>query len=148
MLMQASCDVSIDGCEEVAYSELVRPEADDFNSLTRGYITEFFVLFIPPLFPLLMTNADFRNGDELTLLILPCVYVLFFYTVPFALSVLYMIFGDDVFLFSAVDSILVSLIEHWVSNTQLYLVLTIPYYYYRMRSSAVEVDKLTDEDAG
>ena len=63
---------------------------------------------------------------------------LLLYLIPFALSVIYMIFGDNFFLFSWVDSVLVFLIEHWVSNTQPLIVLQIPYYYYLMRTSNLE----------
>ena len=148
MLMQASCDVSIDGCGEVAHSELVRPEADDFNNLTLGYIAEFIWLLLIPLFPMFFYDSDFESGDELTVLFYPMTFVLFIYPIPFALSVLYMIFGDNVFLFSWVDSVLVVLIEHWVSNTQPCLVLLILYIYYLTRSSNLADHKLASEDAG
>ena len=52
MLMQASCDVSVEGCEQVANSELVRPGEEDFVSLTLGLYAEAGLMFLASLIPL------------------------------------------------------------------------------------------------
>ena len=53
---------------------------------------------------------------EAVIFFIPGLVAIYSYLVPLLLSVIYMIFGANFFLFSWLDNVLVFLIEHYISN--------------------------------
>ena len=124
--LKASCDMGVEACEQVGHSELsTRPEGDDFYSLTLNYLAEIFFLLIAPFVPIPFLGDSVAIGLEAILLFIPAIIVFYIYAVPFVLSLFYIIFGANFFLFSWLDNVLVLLIEHFISNIQLALPLTV-----------------------
>ena len=135
-MLKAGCDLSVEACDSAIETSKItaRPAGDDFNSLTWGYISEIFILLISPLIPLLFFNTSSNTvGLEAIIFFIPGLIAFYIYVVPLLLSVIYMIFGANFFLFSWLDNALVFLIEHYISNIQLGLLGTVLWSYWVIR---------------
>ena len=63
---------------------------------------------------------DLSTSDgswDIILALLPPALSYFSFSVPFWLTLVYLIFGSEFILFAWIDDVLVFLITHWVSNT-------------------------------
>ena len=101
LLQASSCDPSAEACE--AGAALVRPDASDFLFLTSNYLIEDFLLLIAPIVAaIFFTNVP--AGLEIIFLFVPAILVGYAYAIPFVLSLVYIIFGANFFLFSWVDN--------------------------------------------
>ena len=56
------------------------------------------------------------GGFDLILGLVPTFLSYFAFNVPFWITLVYMVFGSEFFIFAWIDDVLVFLITHWVSN--------------------------------
>ena len=104
--------------------------------MTLGYLSEIFILLVSPFIPLLIfdSSSSSANGLEAIIFFIPGLVAIYSYLVPLLLSVLYMIFGANFFLFSWLDNALVFLIEHYISNVQLVLLGSVLFSIWAIRA--------------
>ena len=63
-----------------------------------------------------MESTNDGTGFDILFGILPAFLGYFAFNVPFWLTLVYLVFGSEFFLFAWIDDMLVFLITHWVSN--------------------------------
>ena len=131
-----NCDSAIETCSSAVASSsatLERPSADDFTKLWTmypGYPAGNFVVF---LLTILLSEFIDNNGDatfEMTFFLLGCFLAVILFIIPYVLSLVYMLFGADLFLIQWVDNVLVWLIKNWVSNASMIVFLFTPFMYF------------------
>ena len=70
-----------------------------------------------------LITGDEDIGNEFLVLIYPIVTNFFAYAPPFMLTVMYYITGSDWILVYWLDNMLIFLIEHWVSNYNIFIIM-------------------------
>ena len=130
LLQAASCDPSIEACD-ASGNVLERPTKEEFVSTTLFLpMVETIVLFITPFVGFLFGSASL----EAFLWLIPVSFVFAAFSWSFVISVFYLIFGANFFLFSWLDNFLAILIEHYLSNVMIFLLMIILIYSFNANS--------------
>ena len=123
-----------------AFAEEERPSFDDFYNMTFGYIGQFFFMVISPAVGLFFIPTEASIGESAFIyFFIPGLVALYAYLVPFVLSIFFIIFGADFFLFSWLDDALALIIEHWIGNVAPLLILTVFWAYWTVSKSPEDV---------
>ena len=89
-------------------------------NLLESYIGQTLAPIFAVLFTALITGGEDFDA-EVIILFVPIVTNFYAYSLPFILTVLYLITGSDWLLVYWLDDVLIFLIEHWISNYNVFI---------------------------
>ena len=110
------CDASLESCGAASNGEVMeRPNGFDLFHLLWSVTLLEIIGPVFTVFPALLLNPDTYLGLENILFWFPAILFAYANVIPLLLSLIYFIFGDNIFLFSWVDSVLVIWIQYVMS---------------------------------
>ena len=119
-LATEACNPEIESCADINNSG-IRPSASALVALFFSYLGQA----VAPLFAIIITTFGLgvdNFSDEVTIFFIPSIASLYFYQLPFFLTVIYFIFGADWLLVYWVDDLLKYVIEYYVSNISIFMI--------------------------
>ena len=109
------CDSSVESCDRASSEVVVRPSGFDLFNLT---ITVGVLEVLAPFFSILISVTLFPNtqiGNDIVAFLIPAVFFAYPNIIWALLTLVYFIFGNNIFIFNWVDTVLAFLIQYLIS---------------------------------